>query len=211
VRHAFWADGRKAESEIFAQFLDVVTRHEALRLYCYGNYEKTFITRMRRQARRKKRVDAVLAALTNVLTIIYPHVYFPTYSNGLKEVGAYLGCHWSEPEASSISSVVWRKNWERTGKECWKEKLLQYNLEDCHALRKVCDFLSERPADAPGRGHRHQVSALQRPGHRSARSEAATQGGPDETQTGLRPCCYARSDPAQGDRIPGRGLSLFRM
>jgi Transposase IS66 family/RNase_H superfamily len=150
VRYAFWADDRKAESEIFAQFLDVVMRHDELRLYCYGNYEKAFITRMRRQGRRKKPVDAVLAALTNVLTIIYPHVYFPTYSNGLKEVGACLGCHWSEPEASGISSVVWRKNWERTGEECWKEKLLQYNLEDCQALRKVCDFLSERPEDGTG-------------------------------------------------------------
>jgi predicted RecB family nuclease len=148
ARHAFWADDRKAEPEIFAQFVDVVMQHEAPCLYCYGNYEKTFITRMRRQARRKKPVDAVLAALTNVLSIIYPHVYFPTYSNGLKEVGACLGCHWSEPEASGISSVVWRKNWERTGEECWKEKLLQYNLEDCQALRKVCDFLAERPEDS---------------------------------------------------------------
>src|SRR5262249_38073806 len=69
----------------------------------------------------------------------------PTYSNSLKEVGACLGCQWSDPEASGIASVVWRKKWERTGEEYWKEKLLEYNLEDCQALRKVCDFLSENP------------------------------------------------------------------
>jgi predicted RecB family nuclease len=46
---------------------------------------------MRRQFRRKKRIDAVLDALTNVLTVIYPHFYFPTYSNGLKEVAGCLG------------------------------------------------------------------------------------------------------------------------
>ena len=86
-RHAFWADDRKTEVEIFAQFLDVVVQYDALRLYCYGNYEKTFVTRMRGHTRRKKQVDAALTALTNVLAIIYPHIYFPTYSNGLKEVG----------------------------------------------------------------------------------------------------------------------------
>jgi hypothetical protein len=100
---------------------------------------------MRRQFRRKKRIDAVLAALTNVLTVIYPHFYFPTYSNGLKEVAGHLGCRWTEPDASGIESVVWRKNWERTGDASWKAKLIQYNFEDCEALRTVCAFLSEAP------------------------------------------------------------------
>jgi hypothetical protein len=62
-------------------------------------------------------------------------------------VGACLGCHWSDPEASGITSVVWRKNWERAHEEHWKEKLLQYNLEDCQALSKVCDFLSQTRTD----------------------------------------------------------------
>jgi predicted RecB family nuclease len=142
-RHSLWADDRKGEAEIFAQFLDVIARYEAPRLYCYGNYERTFIARMRRQARRKRDVDAVLAALTNVLTIIYPHFYFPTYSNGLKEVAGCLGGRWTDPDASGVESVVWRKNWERTGDASWKDRLIQYNLEDCDALHRVCAFLSE--------------------------------------------------------------------
>ena len=60
------------------------------------------------------------------------------------------GCHWTEPEASGIESVVWRKSWERTGEACWKEKIIQYNLEDCEALHKVCDFLSETPRGNTG-------------------------------------------------------------
>jgi hypothetical protein len=113
---------------------------------------------MRRQARRKRAIDAVLAALTNVLTIIYPHVYFPTYSNGLKEVAGCLGCHWTEPDASGIESVVWRKNWEKTSEASWKAKLIQYNLEDCDALRRVCAFLSE----APDSGAKSQPDATPR-------------------------------------------------
>jgi predicted RecB family nuclease len=144
-RHSLWANDRKGESEIFANFLEIVARYEAPRLYCYGKYERTFIERMRRQARRKKPIDAVLAALTNVLTIIYPHVYFPTYSNGLKDVAGSLGYRWTEPDASGIESIVWRKSWEKTGETAWKAKLIQYNLEDCDALRRVCVFLSEAP------------------------------------------------------------------
>ena len=142
-RHSLWSDDRKGEAEIFSRFLDIVARYDAPRLYCYGNYERSFIARMRRQFRRKKRIDAVLDALTNVLTVIYPHFYFPTYSNGLKEVAGCLGCRWTEPDASGIESVVWRKNWERTGDASWKARLIQYNLEDCDALRRVCAFLSK--------------------------------------------------------------------
>lgn len=144
-RYSFWADDKKGEAEIFARFLDIVARYDAPRLYSYGNYERTVIVRMRHQARRKRPVDAILAALTNVLTIIYPHFYFPTYSNGLKETAGYLGCRWTEPDASGIESVVWRKSWEKTGDASWKAKLIQYNLEDCDALHRICDFLAEAP------------------------------------------------------------------
>jgi RNase_H superfamily len=98
-----------------------------------------------RQARHKKRIDAILSALTNVLTIIYPHFYFPSFSNGLKEVGGCLGCRWTEPDATGIASVIWRKNWEKTGDASWKARLIQYNLQDCEALRRVCVFLNEAP------------------------------------------------------------------
>ena len=88
--HSFWAKDNEDEATIFNQFLDVVARYQAPQMYCYGSYEKVFITRMRRQVRRKKHVDAVLAAMTNVLAVIYPHFYFPTYSNSLKDIGGWL-------------------------------------------------------------------------------------------------------------------------
>lgn len=144
-RYSFWADDEKGEVEIFARFLDIVAQYEAPHLYSYGNYERTAIVRLRRRARRKKPIDAILATLTNVLTIIYPHFYFPTYSNGLKDVAGHLGCRWTESDASGIESVVWRKNWEKTGDASWKARLIQYNLEDCEALRRVCDFLTDAP------------------------------------------------------------------
>ena len=60
---------------------------------------------MRRKARRKKPIDGMLAALTNLLAIIYLHVYFPTYSNGLKDVAGCLGMRWTEPNASGLESI----------------------------------------------------------------------------------------------------------
>ena len=110
-------------------------------MFCYGNYERTFLKRMRLKAKRKKLVDRVLAALVNVLTVIYPHVYFPTYSNSLKDIGRYLGCTWTDTNASGLQSIVWRLRWEATASEEWKQTLTQYNMEDCLALQQVTALL----------------------------------------------------------------------
>ena len=140
-RYSFWADTPAAEVWMYQQFLNVVSRHDVVQLYAYGRYESAFLRRMLKYAEPRELGERPLARLTNVLSIIYAHVYFPTYSNGLKEIGRYLGCHWSDAEASGIQSIVWRRQWEATGAAGLKHKLTTYNLEDCVALQKVTECL----------------------------------------------------------------------
>ena len=148
-RYSFWADSKNQERDIFEQFLAVVSRYDHPSIFCYGSYERTFIKRMRRHARRKKPVDQILGALVNTLSIIYAHFYFPTYSNGLKEIGRCLGCSWADENASGVQSIAWRLRWEKSRDDQWKARLIEYNLEDCAALRRVTDFLHAASAEAP--------------------------------------------------------------
>lgn len=139
--YSFWADRQDQEAKIFEQFVSEVTRHDNFLVFCYGGYELAFLKRMRKVAKRKKLVDKILNASVNILSLIYLHIYFPTYSNGLKDIGRYLGCLWTEPDASGIQSIVWRAEWEASRNEDWKQKLTTYNLEDCVALRKVVEVV----------------------------------------------------------------------
>jgi len=86
-RHSFWADTREQEDQIFQQFLAIVCRFQDCLVYCYGSYERAFLKRMRKRAKNKKLVDRLLKSLVNILSVIYAHVYFPVYSNGLKTAG----------------------------------------------------------------------------------------------------------------------------
>ena len=128
-RYSFWADTREEERIIFDQLIAELSKHPDAKIFCYGAYERTFLKRMRETARRKKVVDLILNSLVNVLSLVYAHFYFPTYSNGLKDIGALLGCS------------VWRAHWEKSRDESWKTKLIEYNLEDCDALHKLVKFL----------------------------------------------------------------------
>jgi hypothetical protein len=141
ARHSFWADRPEDEPRILDQFLRFLQPYECFHVFCYGSYERTFLKRMRKYARRKRPVDQVLARMTNVLSVIYDRVYFPVYSNGLKEVARCLGFAWTDPDASGIQSLVWRADWEQSSEEPLKQRLLRYNLEDCAALKRVTEVL----------------------------------------------------------------------
>jgi predicted RecB family nuclease len=128
TRHSFWADRPEDEPRIFEDLLGLLQPYEDFRVFCYGSYERTFLNRMRKYARRKRLVDRLLARLTNVLSVIYDHVYFPVYSNGLKDVARFLGFAWTDPTASGVQSLVWRRGWEQAGEEALKQRLVRYNL-----------------------------------------------------------------------------------
>jgi predicted RecB family nuclease len=160
--HSFWADGPEQEVEVFDSFLDLVDGLEDFVLFHYGGYEKALLRRMRRVVRRKRLVDRTLAKAVNVLSALHPSVYLPTFSNGLKDIGRYLGCTWTEEDASGLQSLVWRARWEQTQEPVWRERLLTYNAEDCAALRVVTEFVQavgevarrrgETGGDAPASG-----------------------------------------------------------
>ena len=80
-----------------------------------------------------------IASAVNLLSIIYAQIYFPTYSNGLKEIASYLGFKWSEIDASGLLSITWYHEWltNKSG----KNKLIQYNSQDCEALSLIAQYV----------------------------------------------------------------------
>ncbi len=141
TRRSFWADTQGEEVEIFEEFLAALRPYPDFLVFSYGAYEGNFLKRMRTRVADTELVDRLLGSVVNVLSVIYAHVYFPTCSNGLKEVGAFLGCRWTDPDASGLQSIVWRHRWITEQDEVWKTRLLRYNMEDCVALRRVRDFI----------------------------------------------------------------------
>jgi predicted RecB family nuclease len=154
-RCSFWADDYDEESQIFDLLLDELERLGEFTLLCYGSYEKTFLQRMRKQTTRKELVDRAITSLVNVLSVIYKHVYFCTYSNGLKDIGRLLGADWTD-DATAIQSIEWRKKWQSSRDDCWKAKILTYNIEDCLALMRVTQFI-EVAAEGASTDHRSSL------------------------------------------------------
>ncbi|MBI3464177.1 MAG: IS66 family transposase [Planctomycetes bacterium] len=141
--YSFWADDRTQEKAIWDACSRVINSFEDYTLYHYGRYELRFLERMHRLADEegKAAIDRIRARSCNVLAAIYSHIYFPTRSNGMKDIGAFLGTTWTAANASGIQSMAWRLAWETSGDETRKQLVLRYNLEDCLALRRVTEFV----------------------------------------------------------------------
>ena len=140
---SFWADQRSQEPEIFAQFADALCQLGDFRVLHFGTYETVALRRMKARlpGSLHQRIDAILEQTTNVLSVIHPHVYFPTYSNTLKEIGRFLGFQRIHEDATGLQSVLWRKSWEENRVPDIKARLLQYNQDDCSELKYVADFI----------------------------------------------------------------------
>lgn len=139
--YSFWANNHNEERIIFKQFIDLINELGEAQLFYYGTYDSDVFSRINLVIRDKKFKEIVLNKSIDVLKSIRRNIYFPTYSNGLKEIGNFLGCKWSDKTSSGIQSLVWRWKWENSRDEKIKGSLIQYNKEDCLALNKVVDFL----------------------------------------------------------------------
>jgi predicted RecB family nuclease len=145
AQYSFWADAPVEEWKIWADFLEKLEQVEKPRLIHYGSYETQFLRRMRAKyptTGNPVLLDDLVCTASNLLSIIYARVYFPTYSNGLKEIAKYLGCRWSEEGASGLNALIWRSNWEVSHDPRLRQKILTYNTEDCEATQKVAEALS---------------------------------------------------------------------
>ena len=86
-------------------------------------------------------IDQLIDGSTNLVAMIYGKIYFPAYSNSLKEIARWLGFEWTWPQASGGAAIVLRRHWELTAKDQLRRELLTYNIEDCRATELVADAI----------------------------------------------------------------------
>ena len=144
---SFWADGKHNEEGIFISLIEVLNKYPEAHIYHYGSYETKAIQKVLKQY-HKNSIAGIEKRMTNLLSYFRSHVYPPTYTNSLKDIAPYLGFTWTDTAASGLMSIQWRKNWENTKLNIWKEKLLQYNKDDCIALAIVHTWLIQLTLDS---------------------------------------------------------------
>jgi hypothetical protein len=152
VRRSYWANDPSDEERMWAECLVALNAIDEPRLIHYGSYERSFLTQMKKRYPHLGQgtpIDHLIESTVNLLAVIYAHVYFPTYSNGLKNIARHLGLRWSDPASSGLAALCWRRQWELSREPDLKQSLLISNQEDCAAAQTVAEALSALSRSLP--------------------------------------------------------------
>lgn len=165
VERSFWADEPDDEREMWEDCLRAIKTVGNARLVHYGAYETRFLRAMKKRyvtdPDDAEFVDRLLANSTNLVACMYGNIYFPTYSNSLKEIGRYLGFEWVSQHASGAAAVLLRKTWELSAEEEIRDALVTYNMDDCRAAALVADALARICAGGPSAPDSVNVGSLE--------------------------------------------------
>lgn len=147
TNHSFWANNENEQEQIFIDFITLLQSLNEFTIYHYGSYEIQALKRIAKKLTTEQQefLKTMIDKSFNVLNIFSNNIYPPTYSNSLKDIARFLKFDWSEKDASGFQSIVWRYNWEVSEDGHLKDKLIHYNIEDCHALKKIKEWMVEIP------------------------------------------------------------------
>jgi hypothetical protein len=163
VQYSFWADDENGEKRIWNEFLNVLSATANPRLIHFGSYETLFLKRMSKRhggPRENSAASIAIEQAVNLLSFIFARIYFPTFSNGLKDIAGYLGFRWSGSPASGLEAIVWRYRWEASKDVREKHALLNYNREDCEAVELVANRLIDLYRAMPADGQSSQKDVI---------------------------------------------------
>jgi predicted RecB family nuclease len=152
VEQSFWANRPEDERAVWRDCLRAIKQIGNPQIIHYGAYEGRFLKRMRERyppsAEDAEFVDRLINGSVNLLAVIYGRIYFPTYSNGLKDIARMLGFVWTWPQGSGAAAMLLRRCWELTCDDGLRRKLITYNIEDCRAAGLVTEALIRICANA---------------------------------------------------------------
>jgi predicted RecB family nuclease len=138
--YQFWADTQSEQKKIWHQFVNLIKEFESPIIFHHGNYDAVFFKKM--QAAHGGFEEAFLKEnVVNTVGLLFGRIFFPTFSNGLKDIADFLGFKWASKNVSGLQSIQWRKTWETGADDDLKGCIMQYNYDDCQALEVLVNHI----------------------------------------------------------------------
>lgn len=114
-------------------------------IYYYSKYERTIWRKLQARYPNVCSSEALEALFDPQRTIdlyfdvVKKFTEWPTRDYSIKTLAKYLGFHWRDTHPSGAASIEWFDSWIKTGDMAIKQRILDYNEDDCRATRVLLD------------------------------------------------------------------------
>jgi len=146
---AFYANQPTPDDECtaFKEAWDYIQLCQPCVIYYYSPYERTTWRKLqKRHPDVMSKVDLENIFSTDVAVDLYLDVVkskteWPINDDSIKTLATYLGFKWRDKEPSGAASIEWYHRWAQTGDVTIRQRILNYNEDDCVAMRVLLDAI----------------------------------------------------------------------
>ena len=132
------------EGKTFRDFISFLKKHNDYVIYHWHNYEHWHMKRLAERHNLVEEADEfVLSRMVDLHKVATRAFAFPTYTNGLKDIAAYLGFKWRHVDINALDAIAYYLKYQ-TDPDGYREKIyavIDYNEDDCRATRAIKDWL----------------------------------------------------------------------
>lgn len=151
----FFADGPDGERNAFAGAFAFLSANASARVFHYSKFERTSYRVLQERypdVCSREEVEALFdpARATDLLgDAVMPSTEWPLSSVGIKAIAKFLGFSWRDRDASGAASIAWFHDYCRSRDPAVRQRILDYNEDDCRATAVLLDALIALPVGAP--------------------------------------------------------------
>ena len=144
---AFFADEptAAAERQAFEAAWCYLRKRQSTIMYYYSKYERTIYRKLREKypdVCTEEELEALFDPERSVdlyYDMVLKATEWPTRDFSIKTLASYLGFAWRDPHPSGAASIEWFHRWVETGDTTIRQRILDYNEDDCRATRVLRD------------------------------------------------------------------------
>jgi predicted RecB family nuclease len=141
---SFFADCADEEERTWAAFWEYIARLRNYHMYHYAPYERKILKRLSEKYFCNSDVfQEFFANSTDLYRVVERHTDWPSHSYSIKSISKLLGFQYSEAEPGGLKAAMWYVEFmeDPVAGNSLKERIIQYNREDCEAMVVLKDWL----------------------------------------------------------------------
>ena len=152
---AFFADATTpaAEERAFAEAWHYMQAAQPCAIYYYSKYERTIYRKLRQKYPHvctEAEIEALFDPTRSVdlyFDVVLKATEWPTRDFSIKTLAKHLGFTWRDSHPSGAASIEWFHRWVETGDPATRQRILDYNEDDCRATRVLLDAIRRLPIE----------------------------------------------------------------
>ena len=144
----------EAEKHAFAQALNFIRESRPCAVYYYSKYERTIYRRLQERYSDLCTPEEIedlfdpAHAVDLYNDVVKKATEWPTWDFSIKTLAKFLGFAWRDTHPSGAASIEWFHRWVETGDERIRQRILDYNEDDCRATRVLLDGIRALQAES---------------------------------------------------------------